>query len=213
MGRVGVHNANVTCFVFGVGKRIGFFYDRGRPSGDGGDSETGQWVYESSSPNGIEYERRGNVALNVNGSSGATGSTESGEQKSRGEVLKSVRESYHSLLGYCLSKGLSYHDFLSMTMNEINAFIESNIKSREQHINDMLFIAHTQSALTSQAVWGSKDFPKDPPRIKVDNPFKPRTKEEIIAEILKFQEAVHNEIVSVNKVHSTLIGGGVNGKQ
>lgn len=211
MGRVGVHNANVTCFVFGVGKRIGFFYDRGRPSGNGGDIKTGQWFHEPSSSNGIEHKRGDDVVIDVNGATGVDDSS-SGEQKSRVEIINSVRESYHSLLGYCLSKGLSYHDFLSMTMNEINAFIESNIKSREQHINDMLFIAHTQSALTSQAVWGSKDFPKDPPRIKVDNPFKPKTKEEIIAEILKFQKAVHNEIVSMNKIYGSYVGGGAYGK-
>lgn len=211
MGRLGFHNANVTCFVFGVGKRVGFFYDRGRPSGNGGDSKTGQWFHEPSSSNGIGYERGDDVAIDGNGATGVVGSS-SGEQKSRVEIINSVRESYHSLLGYCLSKGLSYHDFLSMTMNEINAFIESNIKSREQHINDMLFIAHTQSALTSQAVWGSKDFPKDPPRIKVDNPFKPKTKEEIIAEILKFQKAVHNEIVAMNKIYGSYVGGGAYGK-
>lgn len=209
---MGIHYATVTRSLFGGSERIRFFYDGGRLSSDGGDGETGQEFPEFNSSTSIEYERRADGDVRIDARTGSTERKSGGESESREDLVKSIRNSYHSLLGFCLARGLSYNDFLSMTMNEVNSFIEGNIKGREQVVNDLLFVAYTQSALTSQAIWGLKEFPKEPPKIKIDNPFDPKTKEEIIADIINYQRKVYDEFQLMNLTQNLPVRGWGNGR-
>ena len=104
-----------------------------------------------------------------------------------------------------MSNGISYADFLCMTLNEVNSILEAKIKAREQSINDNLLVAWIQSGLISQAVWGSKEFPQVAPSVKLRDQYVPRTKEEVLADILRFKKEVHNEMTKI-------VGGVKNGE-
>lgn len=97
------------------------------------------------------------------------------------------------MVGVVLANGLSYGDFLKMTMVEVESFIKGCTAHRELRLNDNLYVAHTQSILISQAVWGSKEFPKSPPKVDLTSKKEPKSKEDYLQALVAFKKAVHNE--------------------
>lgn len=63
---------------------------------------------------------------------------------------------------------------MKLTLNEINIILDSFIDKREIQLNDNLYVMHNAASLISLAVWGSKDFPKNTPRLRL----RPMTEEE-----------------------------------
>ena len=85
-----------------------------------------------------------------------------------------------------MNNGVSKTEFNKMTMFEVEYYCEGMIHKREREINDALYLAYEESKLTSLAVWGSKDFPKEVPTIRLT----PKTKEEVLEEIYKLGDSL-----------------------
>lgn len=101
--------------------------------------------------------------------------------------------------------GVSVGDMMKMTLNEINILLEGYIDRREIYINDMMYVMHNTASLISLAVWGSDEFPKKTPRLRL----RPMTEEEynkkLEEETMAFIEMMRPLAESVKK------GGRVNG--
>ena len=91
-----------------------------------------------------------------------------------------------------MTNGVSKADFNKLTMYEVEYFCEGMLHKREREINDELFISYVQSMLTSSAVWGSKNFPTEPPRVDYFNRGTVKTKDEALKEIDNFYELLHS---------------------
>lgn len=63
---------------------------------------------------------------------------------------------------------------MHMDIRTIDQYVEGYITHRETRLNDSLLVAHKSAILTSLAVWGSKDFPKEVETIRL----RPKTEEE-----------------------------------
>ena len=67
-----------------------------------------------------------------------------------------------------------------LDINEINVIADGMLDKREMQGNDMFVAMYQGAILNSLAVWGSKDFPKRPPKYRI----KPMSDEEEAQEIL-----------------------------
>ena len=87
------------------------------------------------------------------------------------------------MLSYFMTNGVSKADFNKLTMFEVEYYCEGMLHKQERAINEELFVAYVQSLLISQAVWGSKNFPSEPPKVDYFDRDKIKTKEESLKEI------------------------------
>lgn len=63
-----------------------------------------------------------------------------------------------------------------MTLREIKRMAKGKNKARIANINDSLYISHTQAILDALANHGSKEFPKEAPKVELKD--KEETKED-----------------------------------
>ena len=67
----------------------------------------------------------------------------------------------------CGSMDISYSEAMQMTLREIKRIAKGKNNARVAKINDSLYISHTQAILDALANHGSKQFPKEAPKVEL----------------------------------------------